>query len=209
MPQITVFADPHGLVELLKGVEGGVALHYVLDTMSPSPELQILTDPNDVVGQGESLETYDLNPRFVIVPVTDPLQVREIPQRKGGTLYRFEPAGWFVTVSLGGIYQKEAVIGTLFAALSNNETKGYFRRMQSHMKKYFHKIGGSWVSPSAEEMRSKGYRLTEIIAGPRWRDVMDEHERYQLLRDLIGTEDDQLFGFKKWVEDYEKRNGVV
>lgn len=119
-----------------------------------------------------------LDHRYMIIRSGVPINVEEVPQRKGGVRFIIDPMRNPDVVALctGGIYtKKENVIiaGTVTGSLPDLAfSVAVYKFVTSRIKKKFKRIGAFYVGPKAEEKLREGSRLVTNERSPREYDLV-------------------------------------
>jgi len=107
---------------------------------------------------------WNYDRRLLIVPSNISLNIREVPQRKGGAKYAVDPTRNPVSIclQLGGILKgKENVLvaGKVGIVADDVFSLGIYKSYHSAIKKEFKKIEEFYVGQEAEEKLRLGWRL--------------------------------------------------
>ncbi|WP_103072483.1 hypothetical protein [Aquimarina sediminis] len=115
------------------------------------------------IGFARSGDWNDLD-AYLVIPNDTKLNVRDIPQRKGGTKYAVDqlenPKS--VEIKLGGIYKngdQVNIAGRIGTVSDDPFSKQVYKSFVSKIKKKFKRIGSFYIGPKAEEKLREGWRL--------------------------------------------------
>lgn len=111
---------------------------------------------------------------YLIHGVSEPINVREVPQRRGGLRYSVDQQVNPHTVGLkaGGTYRENVVIsGQLGLGTGDPRSDELAAILLREMKKRFTKIKSYYVGAEAESLLDAGVRLTINEAAPKQYDL--------------------------------------
>jgi len=166
--QIFFYGLKEDFIEIFKSVESSFNIKYAQaglfdDKVSVSSVRSLVTsDDIDDVEYGD----WNNNKKYLLLPKENDIQIRSIPQKKGGIKYAVDQMKNedSVVFYIGGIYKDNAVIASKIATISNTEfTKSILKYLTAYIKKNFDNINGFYVSPKALKESEKGLRLTTDI----------------------------------------------
>lgn len=100
--------------------------------------------------------------RLLVLPKEQSLQIRQVPQQKGGIKYAIDALinQSSICIQVGGIFKEGILIaGTCGTVYSNDFSDNFFKLISSKIKKNFKKIDGFYVGLDAESKLREGWRL--------------------------------------------------
>lgn len=100
---------------------------------------------------------------FFISPKGTLLRMTEVPQRKGGVLYKVvhEDNGVCVCFCPGGIFQEQCLVPGVIGTLSDSrEASEFFLHVSSSLLAGFRQVKEYMVGPEAMQLLDSGFRLT-------------------------------------------------
>ena len=100
--------------------------------------------------------------RFLIIRKNDLLNIRSIPQKKGGIKYAIDSLAnpKSATIKIGGIYKDNILIPGSMGIVSENDFSQYlYKEFSSLIKKECKKIEEFYVGKESEDKLKKGWRL--------------------------------------------------
>jgi hypothetical protein len=161
---IHFFATRRDLESVIAAVESQRPLQYVQAGMFDSPEtkgfhsgLQI---PNlGVAPSGDS----NLEPFWLVTDSGTNVEIKIVPQRRGGTRYGIDPGLNPESVVLwpGGVFEQSCVIaGQIGTAMLNPTALELVNLFAREIRRQFKRIKSFYVGPEAEQLLDSGYRLT-------------------------------------------------
>jgi len=163
--QIFFFATKEDLVEVIKFIESDFKVHYaqagLLDEkISVIPSLLTIEDWSHV-----EYGDWNFNTMYLILPESETLQIREVPQRGGGIKYAVDQMKNkdSVVISLGRKYKKEAIIASKIGTISDTKfAKHLMISLNVHFKKY-KKVDKFYICSNALREATDGVRLTTDV----------------------------------------------
>ena len=110
---------------------------------------------------------------YLIVKEGSPVQVREVPQRRGGLMYaidqRLNPTS--VSFRPGGVFGDAVIAGQLGTATDDPVSAELLTRFVREIRRQFKRIKSYYVGIQAEEMLDAGKRLTIGVVSPKEYDL--------------------------------------
>lgn len=176
--QLNFFATKADLESLLRAVESQRQLQYVVAGMFDSPDIvavsSLLDNPN--LGQttvGDAMQTVC----YVVTSREAAIEVRPVPQRRGGIRYAIDQAVNPATITLrpGGAYGNICLLAGQMGTISEDPSSlNLYRAFSKEARKQFEKIGPYYVGKEAAELLDKGWRLTTGVKSPTLYDLRRE-----------------------------------
>jgi len=161
------FATFTDLQPILAEVEKVYSIHYFQMGLLDVPETvhynSIFENPDvGFINNGD----WNKDRCFLIMPKDLSLQIRDVPQRKGGIKYAVDALinQDSVCLQLGGIYrEKENVLvaGKVGTVMDEHFSVEFYKFFSKKIKKAFKRIGAFYVGKEAEEKLYAGWRLVQ------------------------------------------------
>lgn len=173
---IAFFAANEDLKAVAAAIETEQRLKYVLAGLFDTPDLSIAGSAKDVELFGIAQKGDQAQERsYLIAPASREINVREVPQRRGGVKYAIDqmqnPAS--VVIKPGGRYGDIAVIsGQVGTAVDDASALELFKSFEREIKRRFSKVKSYYVGPSAKELMDSGARLTASVRSPAEYDLI-------------------------------------
>ncbi|UZT99169.1 hypothetical protein ODZ84_06250 [Chryseobacterium fluminis] len=104
--------------------------------------------------------------RYLVMKKNTLLNIREIPQLKGGVKFTFDQKNnpLSIEIKFGGVYSENVIVAGRVATISKeNDSQEMYKFFSSKIKKIFKKIGMFYVGPKAEERLREGWRLVQDV----------------------------------------------
>ncbi len=168
--QRNFFASGTDLLPVLEQVELRNRITYVAAGLFTSPE-------SARVELGAMLTSVDSGNEigYLVTPATVEVQVRPVPQRKGGTLYAVDelanPSS--ITLRLGGLAGTSILLPGVVGTVSKDGPAAMLHRaFASAIGKYFKRVQSYWVGPAALALLAEGVRLAPSAKAPREYDLV-------------------------------------
>ena len=163
--QTMFFMTLNDFKEIGENVESLFSIRYykmgLLDSNIVPSYNSIFQSPN--LGYPE-FGDWNYNDDFLIMPNNCQLNIREVPQRKGGLKYavdqRINPIS--ITLNLGGVYsEKDKIIvaGRVTTISDDSFSNEIYKVITAKIKKQFKQIDGFYVGKEAMEKLKEGWRL--------------------------------------------------
>lgn len=161
--QILFFATANDILGIIKSIEELFEVKYyemgLFDINLPANYNSISEVPN--IGNPK-FGDWNKDVRLLMLPKNKTLNVRDVPQRKGGIKYAIDPLENqnSICFQLGGIYQDGILIcGSCGTAFLNDFSESIFKEFSSKIKNKFKKIQDFYVGNEAQEKLISGWRL--------------------------------------------------
>lgn len=163
--QTLFYATVEDLHDGLASFEEACAIKYVRTGLFDSPEPIVYMTYRDIENIGLSLDgRIESLPTYLILERDDSIEVKEVPQRRGGVKYSINSRtiSSSITFTPSGVYEDECIIyGTITGVdVTDEKSKNLFKLFGKHVLKGFEKIKSFKVSPSAANKLDGGMRLT-------------------------------------------------
>ena len=167
---ITFFAANEDLKLVLTAIESEQRLQYVLAGLFDTPELLTAASVEDIESFGiaqKGDQSQELS--YLVADVARQINVRKVPQRRGGVKYAIDQMKNPATVVMrpGGRFGDIAVIsGQIGIATGDANASELFRSFEREINRRFSKMKSYYVGPSAKDLMESGVRLTGSIRSP-------------------------------------------
>lgn len=136
---------------------------YVLTGLFDSPDIHSYSTHCDIPNFGISLLGDKVHmPTFMIMDLNQKVNIREVPQRKGGTKYAIDGRinQLLMFFKPAGEYKKKYLIPGEFAPTEDKSSLEMYSSFRHHFIKGFAVIQSYRVGPEAVEMLDRGIPLT-------------------------------------------------
>jgi hypothetical protein len=168
--QLSFFATKVDLGSLLRAIESGRRLQFVMAGLFDSPEIapkqSLLNIPNlGAVGSGDP----NHEPKYLIADSGQPLEGRTVPQRRGGIKYAIDQRENSKTIVFqpGGTLREGCLIAGQFGTVSNEaRSLELFNLFEMETRRQFTRIKSDYVGTEAAELLDAGWRLTGNATSP-------------------------------------------
>ena len=161
------FATKRDLESLLTAVESRRRVKYTQAGMFDAPEMTAfesgLQIPN--LGRAPSGE-HTLEPFWLVTDADAKVEVRAVPQRRGGTRYGIDPGSnpESVVIWPGGVFEDSCIItGRVGTGVINSASMELFNLFAREIRRQFRQIKSFFVGSEAEQLLDAGYRLTHGV----------------------------------------------
>lgn len=167
---IAFFAAGEDLKGVAAAIEAERRLQYVLTGLFDTRELLTADSVEDIESFGIAQKGDQAQERsYLVAAATRPINVREVPQRRGGVKYAIDqmenPAT--LVISPGGRFGDVAVIGgQIGTATDDVAALELFKSFEREIKRRFSKVKSYYVGPSAKALMESGARLTTSVRSP-------------------------------------------
>jgi hypothetical protein len=168
--QLSFFATKADLESLLRAVESERPLQFVLAGLFDSPQVQAMNSLLNVPTMGFA-PSGDSNhePRYLVAHRDLPIEVRSVPQRRGGMKYSVDQQTNQKTIVFlpGGVCEPTCLIAGQVGTISEDATSlELFQLFSRTLRREFAKIKSDYVGKEAGELLDKGWRLTANAKSP-------------------------------------------
>lgn len=165
-----IFAVRSDLEPGLKTIEAKHELAYTLCGLFENASLKV---HDSLLG----LESLGFNPGgshvtgdcFLIVDRAEEINVRKVPQRRGGIRYAVDQLANPKSIVFwpGGLYQNKGLIsGSIGTASDNADSIALYREFAQTLKRGFERIREYWVGPEASRLLDGKMRLMQNYKSP-------------------------------------------
>jgi hypothetical protein len=158
------FAEQADIRPIIEKLEMEFAIKYYLTGMFDSPDVSVFESAFDIPNFGVSNGDWIKDDAYLLMSKSNVLNIREVPQRKGGI--KFVIDGMInratVRVVLGGVYPGEMKVLVAGFMDTNSDEKvalDIFKFFSKSIKKEFKKISDFYVGMQAESYLKGGWRL--------------------------------------------------
>lgn len=168
--QIFFFADVDDIRPIFEEIEIMDSVHYfqtgLFDRDEPSEYESIFELPNlGCVSNGD----WNQNPSYIIMPRSEIVKVRMIPQKSGGIKYAIDqlqnPSS--CVIKPGGIFNDNILVGgTVGSVSSSGFSTQLIKAFSSLFKVRFKKVGQFYVGNGARAKLQNGWRLVTNSKSP-------------------------------------------
>lgn len=163
--QIFFYGLQEDLLEMFKSIESKFDIKYAQAGMFDEKILCLNSLNVNTIGNVQYGD-WNHNPKYLLLPKENTLQVREVPQKKGGIKYAVDQMKNkdSVVFYLGGFYMGNSIIASKIGTISNTDfSKNIIKHVSNYCKTNFENISGFYVSKNALEKSKKGVRLTTDV----------------------------------------------
>lgn len=179
--QIHFFATRIDLKELTVDFESILNIKYVGMGLFDSNEVLEYMRLSDVpdIGFTKFGAWMSLDHRYMVVAEDKKINVRIVPQKKGGTKYAIDPMANpdSIELSTGGIFSengKVLVAGRLATASGSEFSVRTYMAFVSRIRKVFRKNGTFYIGEDAHNKLVSGWRLVTNVNSPIEYDLKKE-----------------------------------
>ncbi|MBC2844627.1 hypothetical protein [Winogradskyella flava] len=153
------------LIKLFNFIESSFKIKYIraglLDEL-PDTKNSLL-DKSDLGFVNH--KDWNFNERYLILNQNEKLQIRRVPQRKGGIKYAIDQLENInsLVISLGGYnISEDAIIASAISTNYNTQSSSnFFKQLNKFIKTNHMKVDEFYIGNDALDMANKGTRLTE------------------------------------------------
>jgi hypothetical protein len=167
---VPFFAADGDLKEVAAAIEARQRLQYVVAGLFDTPELSIAGSVKAIESFGIAQTGDQAQERsYLVVPANRQINVREVPQRRGGVKYAIDQVQNPATVVMrpGGRFGDVAVIaGQIGTAADDVSALELFKLFEREIKRRFSRVKSHYVGPSAKALMESGARLTMSVRSP-------------------------------------------
>jgi hypothetical protein len=162
------FATRADLEPGLLAAEHQRPLQYVLRGLFPTPAVAPVTTALEIPDLGRSPTGDWISPDYLVLDADNKLEIRSVPQRRGGILYAVDEVANPCAVILrpGGLYGSECLIAGSIEAVGDLHSLELYRVFRRTVVKGFKRIQEFFVGPEAARLRDAGMRLTQRVQAP-------------------------------------------
>jgi len=165
--QVLFFATSIDLIEIIKSIESSLDISFYEMGLFNEPSITCYKTVSEIPNFGVSLEgDWNKDRRFLVMPSTLPLNIREIPQRKGGIKHAVDALENQISIcfQFGGNFQDNAIIcGSCDSTFPSDFSEQIFSFFSLKIRKAFKKIEGFYVGNDAEQKLQLGWRLVTNV----------------------------------------------
>ena len=177
--QAFFYGSNEDIRELLKNIESVQKFKYDQSGLFDEHELRSFESLAGIDDIGIAISGDNIQCAGYLVSMPeDEIQIRTIPQRKGGIKYAVDQKENPNTIIFcpGGEFSNESAIieGRISTAYDNVQSIGIYNLFLKHLKKLFNKHGGSYVGKGAHQLYKTDWRLTQNISSPVGYDLVIE-----------------------------------
>ncbi len=156
---------PEDIKPIIEEIENEFDIKYYAAGLFDSKEIitynSLSEDPN--LGFARSGDWNDID-EYLIKPKKEVLDIRKVPQRKGGTKYAVDQSinSKSIEIKIGGIYpdkEKVNVAGRVSTISEDPFSKALYKSFSLKIKKRFKRIEAFYIGPKAEEKLKEGWRM--------------------------------------------------
>ena len=162
--QTMFFSVLEDIEPILKDIEADHKLEYFKYELSDNKDIPHYTSLFEVPNLGfTKFVDWNKIDSYFVVPKDIKLNIREVPQRRGGIKYIFDSNKESIHLKIGGmVLEKENIIvAGRVSTISYDETSLHlYKLFSSKIKKNFKYIDHFYVGKNAEEKLKSGWRLT-------------------------------------------------
>lgn len=170
-----IFATRDDLINLFSSIEKAMDLQYVQTGLFPYDEPIVCRSICDIENFGiASTGDQNLELTFLILERNRRINVRTVPQRRGGLKYAVDQLENPESVAFtpGGDFEGRVLISGRIGTANKNEKSLYLLRLiGEEIRREFEKIRAFFVGRQAVSALDSGVRLTASIAAPTRTDL--------------------------------------
>jgi len=170
-----MFATRSDLEPGIRIVEANRKLQYVLCGLFDRPATTSYSSLLAVEGLGTSeYSDHIRGPRFLVMSAFRGVEVRVVPQRRGGTKYAVDQEANPSSIAIlpGGLFENRCLLaGQIGTAAEDEEALALFRDFGKLVTKGFKRVKGYAIGPEALSLLQRGVRLTTSADTPREYDL--------------------------------------
>jgi hypothetical protein len=170
MTQRHFFALPDDLLGVFKQVEARRPVSFVLTGLFETAEFAVFHSGAELPTLRSAASRQSVEcPTYLVMPASASVNVRPVPQRKGGVRYAIDQLDNPDTTTLthGGLHTANVLISGRVATVS---TTPIGRQLQAAFSnaigKLFGRVNAFYVGPRAMELLRGGCRLTQNALSP-------------------------------------------
>ena len=172
---IHYFAARTDLEAIFAIVEAKRPLQYVRAGMFDTPESVILSSGLQIPHLGLAPSGINVaEPFWLVTNANVNVQIKSVPQRRGGIRYGIDPGlnPESVVLWAGGVFENSAVIaGRIGTGVINPVSMELLNLFVRPIRRQFERIKSFYVGPEAERLFNAGYRLTTSVRSPKFGDL--------------------------------------
>jgi hypothetical protein len=167
--QVQFFATRSDLFRGVEQFEASEAIDYVLCKMDQSKEFKSYTRLSDWEPLGSTNSGSHIGGDFFLVKnARTPLNVEEVPQKRGGVLYaigqNLNPSS--MVLRPGGIYRQGLLIcGSAGTASDSTDSLKLYQAFKQSLARAFKKVKKCFVGDEALRLADDGWRLITMHTG--------------------------------------------
>lgn len=158
------------ILNVLRVVEASYPLQYVECGLFDERERPIFHSFSSLPALGIAQTGESVGePTFLVMLEGDKLNVRTVPQRRGGTKYAVDQQAnpGTATICPGGMYKHFALIAGMVGTVHHDEkAKKLMKAFSGALKRDFKKMKSYLVGPEAKKLHDSGMRLTISVFAP-------------------------------------------
>jgi hypothetical protein len=170
MTQRHFFALPDDLLRVFEQAEERRSVSYVRTGMFETPEFEVFHSGAELPTLRSAASRQSIQcPTYLVMPASAPVNVRRVPQRKGGVRYAIDQMENPDTIVLthGGLYSPDVLISGRVATVSTTPTARQLQAAFSNaIEKLFARVGAFHVGSAAMDLFRAGCRLTQNASSP-------------------------------------------
>ena len=164
------FATRSDLLSLFERVEAKASLHYVRTGLFDNKSMKRIVSARYIEHLGIAL-VGDRNhvPSYLIINAKSRLDIREVPQRRGGVKYAVDQRKNPKSIALnpGGEFDGGAIIeGQVGTVSRDSDSLSLFTLVSKELKREFTIINGMYIGKEAIKAMDSGVRLTANVRSP-------------------------------------------
>ncbi len=168
--QILFFADVADMQSIIEEMEAAGSNHYFLaglfDDETPKKYDSLLETPGwGYVANGD----WNHNPSYIILPRSEDVKLRVVPQKKGGIKYAVDQLQNPISCVIRpcGIFADNILVGGLMGSISSSDfSTTLIKAFGSLVKAKFKVIGQFYVGDGAKAKLHGGWRLVTNSRSP-------------------------------------------
>jgi hypothetical protein len=167
--QFDFFATKADLLPGILAFEAEHRVQYILCRLSNSPNFERYSSVTEIPDVGRSIHGHRVAENaYFVLPADAEVKIEPVPQRRGGTKYKVDPANLCgFAFSAGGVYGDRFVIdGSVGVYMGNENSIKLCKEFIRKLRRGYTRIQSYYVGPQALQLMKEGYRLTPSTQTP-------------------------------------------
>ena len=177
LPTVSFFATAEDLRPIIVAVESRYDIRYLECGLFDEEHRVIIPSLNTLASLScASLGESNREPTYLVIPAGVAVNIRPVPQRRGGVKYAIDQMANPGTIVLrpGGKHHESVVIAGMVGSVKHDpEANKLLKAFSTEIKLLFTEIKGCWVGPTALRLHKAGARLTNAVTSPDEYDLID------------------------------------
>lgn len=174
--QLFFFVTTSDIQSILQKFESSNAVQYIQTGMFDDFSVTLFNSMFNYEFLGYSISgDWNQLDSFLILPVGVKVNIREVPQKRGGLKYAIDQMQnpQSIVFKPGGILREGVIVAGSIGTISDHKYSILlYRNLSNQMKKEFSKIGNFHVGEDAKRKLSDGWRLVTNEKSPKDYDLV-------------------------------------